>query len=166
MSNNSPVGRALSFLNDKSLKTRSQNLQLLPPSALKTKLMKEIKFGGSSRKMAKKGTSKLARIPQNLINTALQIVTTTRKGTVKATKRAGKGVFKVAGTTVNTTAGLAKDILGTLTNIGVSATRGASKAVKNSVGAVAGVTKGTLRGVRKAVSRKSRRTSTRKNSRR
>lgn len=166
MSNNSPVGRALNFLSQRSKTTGIENLQLLQNRSMKNKLLKEIKLGGSSRKMAKKGSSKLMRIPQNLVNTALKIVKKTRKGAVKVTKRAGKGMFKVAGITVNTTAGIAKDILGTLSAIGINTTRGASKAVKNSVGSVAGVTKGTLRGIRRAVGRKSRRNITRRNNRR
>ena len=92
-------------------------------------------------------TRKVLRVPQGALNTVLGIAGSTRKGTVRVAKRTGKGAFKITGTAVGTARNVSKAAVSTVGNVGVKATRGVTKIVKNSINLASNLTTGILKGV-------------------
>jgi hypothetical protein len=102
-------------------------------------------------------TRKLLRVPQTAVNTALGIVGATGKGSVRVVRRAGKGAFGITGTALGTTRNVSKAAINTASNVGVRATRGVSRLMKNSIDLAANLTTGVLKGVKKSVNGRTRR---------
>jgi hypothetical protein len=96
-------------------------------------------------------TRKVLRLPQGVLNTALGIATSTRKGTVSLAKRTGNGAFKITGTALGTARNVSKSAVNTVGNIGITATKGVTKLVKNSIDLASNITAGTLKGVSRTV---------------
>lgn len=118
------------------------------------------KICASSIEMAKRRnniTRKVMRIPQRAINSVLGIVGTTRKGTLRAARRAGRGAYGISGSALGTTRNISKTAVGTVGNISVRTARGLTKLVKNSINLAANVTKGALKGVTRGVNGRKRR---------
>lgn len=102
-------------------------------------------------------TRKLLRVPQGAVNTALGIVGATGKGSVRVVRRAGKGAVGITGTALGTTRNVSKAAINTASNVGVRATRGVAKLMKNSVDLAANLTTGVLKGVKSTVNGRTRR---------
>lgn len=102
-------------------------------------------------------TRKVLRIPQRAINSALGIVGATRKGTLRAARRAGRGAYGISGSALGTARNVSKAAVGTVGNIGVRTTRGLTKLVKNSINLAANVTRSAMKGVRRGVNGRKRR---------
>ena len=102
-------------------------------------------------------TRKVLRIPQRALNSVLGIVGTTRKGSLKAARRAGRGVYGITGSALGTARNVSKTAVGTVGNIGVRTTRGITKLLKNSINLASSVTKGALKGVTRGVNGRKRR---------
>lgn len=96
-------------------------------------------------------TRRVLRVPQGAVNTALGMVKSTRKGTVRIARRAGRGAFGITGMAVGTTRNISKTAVGTVGNVGVRATKGVTKIVKNSINMAANITKGVLKGLSRSV---------------
>jgi hypothetical protein len=102
-------------------------------------------------------TRKVLRIPQRALNSVLGIVGTTRKGSLKAARRAGRGAYGITGSALGTARNVSKTAVGTVGNIGVRTTRGITKLIKNSINLASNVTKGALKGVTRGVNGRKRR---------
>jgi hypothetical protein len=105
----------------------------------------------STKRSGRNVTRKVLRLPQGVLNTALGIATSTRKGTVRLAKRTGNGAFKVTGTALGTARNVSKSAVNTVGNIGVRATKGVTKLVKNSIDLASNITAGTLKGISRTV---------------
>ncbi len=103
-------------------------------------------------------TRKVLRIPQRAFNSVLGIVGATRKGSLKAARRAGRGAYGITGSALGTARNVSKTAVGTVGNIGVRTTRGITKLLKNSINLASNVTKGALRGVTRGVNGRKRHT--------
>ena len=103
-------------------------------------------------------TRKVLRLPQNVLNTAVGIVGTTRKGSVKAVKRVGRGAYGITGSALGTARNVSKTAVGTAGNVGMRATRGLTKLVKNSINIASNATKGILRGISRTINGRKRST--------
>lgn len=113
--------------------------------------------------MARRGrksniTRKVLRLPQNVLNTAVGIVGTTRKGTVKAARRVGRNAYGITGKALGTARNVSKTAVGTAGNIGMRATRGLTKLVKNSINVASSATKGVLKSLSRVVNGRKRST--------
>ena len=102
-------------------------------------------------------TRKVFRLPQNVLNTAVGIVGSTRKGSVKAVRRVGRGAYGITGRALGTARNVSKTAVGTAGNIGMRATRGLTKLVKNSINIASNATKGLLKGLSRTVNGRTRR---------
>ena len=108
--------------------------------------------------MARKGkrsgrnaTRRVLRLPQGVLNTALGIAGSTRKGTVRVAKRTGRGAFKITGAALGTARNVSKSAVNTVGNIGIQATKGVTKLVKDSIDLASNITAGTLKGISRTV---------------
>ena len=104
-----------------------------------------------ARRSKRSSTRKLLRVPQGVVNTALGIVKNTRKGTVRIARRAGRGASGITRSALGTTRNISKTAVGTLGNIGVKATKGVTKVVKNSINLASNLTTGVIRGIGRTV---------------
>jgi hypothetical protein len=103
-------------------------------------------------------TRKVLRIPQSVLNTALGIVGTTRKGSVKIARTAGRGAFKITGSAFGTARNVSKAAVGTVGNIGVRTTRGLTKLVKNSIDLASNVSRNTVNRMTRGINGRKRKT--------
>jgi len=115
-----------------------------------------------ARKSKRGVTRKVLRVPQGALNTVLGIAGSTRKGTVRVAKRTGKGAFKITGTALGTARNVSKAAVGTVGDVGVRATKGVTKIVKDSIDLASNLTTGVLKGVSGMASARKRRSTRRR----
>lgn len=103
-------------------------------------------------------TRKVLRLPQSVLNTALGLAGTTRKGSVKIARKAGRGAYTITGSAFGTARNVSKTAVGTVGNIGVKTSRGITKLLKNSINLASNITRNTVNRLSRGINGRKRKT--------